>query len=116
MTVKKANGAGIVDAAMASVNPTPSPSPLEVIRGLWSRDNAATTAALVEAIIGLVSRGFVSPEQVSQLVFAALGNMGNSVSRDLQDAVIKATIGFIEEGLLTREQLKKLIEAAAKAL
>lgn len=145
MDVKKANGAGIVDAAMASVNPTPSPSPLEVIRGLWSRDNAATTAALVEAIIGLVSRGFVSPEQVSQLVFAALGNMGNSVSRDLQDAVIKATvglieaglveekqlksltkstvnymieatIGLIEEGLLTREQLKKLIEAAAKAL
>jgi hypothetical protein len=145
MTVKKANGGTIVDAAMASVNPSPTPSPLEVIRGLYKTDSEGTTAALIEATVGLIGKGLLNPSQTNTLVFAALGNIGNSVSRDLQDAVIKATvglieaglveekqlksltkaslsymieatIGLIEEGLLTREQLKKLIEAAVKAL
>jgi hypothetical protein len=71
MTVKKANGAGIVDAAMASVNPSPTPSPLEVIRGLWNGNKEETTKALFEATLGLIKGKLLNSNQLKALIEAA---------------------------------------------
>lgn len=71
MTVKKADSSAIVDAAMASVNPSPSPSPLEVIRGLWKGKREETTKALFEATVGLIEANMLTREQLKRLIEAA---------------------------------------------